>query len=126
MNTFGKRIKSLRQKKGLTQVELGKILNVTDLAVTKWESDASLPNTITLIKIADYFNVSIDYLLCRTDIHKEKVYKLDIDSNNINVEIHKNYPYNLSPEEVEILINQLKDVGFDIDKLIKNIKESNK
>ena len=126
MNTFGKRIKSLRQKKGLTQVELGKILNVTDLAVTKWESDASLPNTITLIKIADYFNVSIDYLLCRTDIHKEKVYKLDIDSNNINVEIHKNYPYNLSPEEVEILINQIKDVGFDIDKLIKNIKESNK
>ena len=126
MNTFGKRIKSLRQKKGLTQVELGKILNVTDLAVTKWESDASLPNTITLIKIADYFNVSIDYLLCRTDIHKEKVYKLDIDSNNINVEIHKNYPYNLSPEEVEILINQIKDVGFDIDKLIKNIKESSK
>ncbi len=126
MNTFGKRIKSLRQKMGLTQVELGKMLNVTDLAVTKWESDASLPNTITLIKIADYFNVSIDYLLCRTDIHKEKVYKLDIDSNNINVEIHKNYPYNLSPEEVEILINQLKDVGFDIDKLIKNIKESNK
>lgn len=72
MNTFGKRIKNLRQKIGITQVELGKMLNVTDLAVTKWESDASLPNTITLIKIADYFNVSIDYLLCRRYNHKEK------------------------------------------------------
>ncbi|WP_286905872.1 helix-turn-helix domain-containing protein [Clostridium sp. UBA1652] len=119
MNTFGKRIKSLRQKKGLTQVELGKILNVTDLAVTKWESDASLPNTITLIKIADYFNVSIDYLLCRKYISY-------ISSGNNVVKIHEKYPYNLSPEDVERLINQIKDVGFDIDKLIKNIKESNK
>ncbi|WP_326513774.1 helix-turn-helix transcriptional regulator [Clostridium intestinale] len=119
MNTFGKRIKSLRQKMGLTQVELGKILNVTDLAVTKWESDAILPNTITLIKIADYFNVSIDYLLCRKYISY-------ISSGNNVVKIHEKYPYNLSPEDVERLINYLRDIGFDIDRLIKKIKESSK
>lgn len=126
MNSFGKRLKNLRKEKGLTQVELGKVFNITNVAVTKWESDDRFPDKTTLIKIADYFNVSIDYLLCRTDIHKEKVYKLDIDSNNINVEIHKKYPYNLSPEDVERLINHLRDIGFDIDKLIKNIKESSK
>lgn len=119
MNTFGKRIKNLRQKMGLTQVELGKMFNVTNVAVTKWESDDRFPDKTTLIKIADYFNVSIDYLLCRKYISY-------ISSGNNVVKIHEKYPYNLSPEDVERLINYLRDIGFDIDRLIKKIKESSK
>lgn len=126
MNSFGKRLKHLRQEKGLTQVELGKVFNVTNVAVTKWESDDRFPDKIILIKIADYFNVSLDYLLCRTDNPDAKVYNTTIDGDNIDVEIHKDYPHDLSPEEVEVLINQLKTVGFDVDKLIKNAKESKK
>ena len=126
MNSFGKRLKHLRQEKGLTQVELGKAFNVTNVAVTKWESDDRFPDKSILIKIADYFDVSTDYLLCRTDNPDAKVYNANIDDDTIEVEIHKDYPHDLSPEEVELLINQLKTVGFDVDKLIKNVKESKK
>ena len=126
MNSFGKRLKYLRQEKRLTQAELGKVFNVTNVGVAKWESDDRFPDKGILIKIADYFNVSTDYLLCRTDNPEAKVYNAIIDGDNIDLKINKNYPHDLSPKEVEILISQLKAVGFDVEKLIKNVKESKK
>lgn len=126
MNSFGKRLKYLRQEKGLTQVELGKVFNVTNVGVAKWESDDRFPDKSILVKIADYFDVSTDYLLCRTDNPEAKVYSSIINGDTIDLEIKKNYPHDLSTNEVESLIKQLKDVVFDVEKLIKNIKESKK
>lgn len=59
-------IKLLRTQKGLNQVELAKALCVTKQCVSNWENDNVLPSIEMLIKIAEYFDVSTDYLLGRT------------------------------------------------------------
>ena len=59
-------IKLLRIQKGLNQVELAKALSVTKQCVSNWENDNVLPSVEMLIKIADYFGVTTDFLLGRT------------------------------------------------------------
>jgi transcriptional regulator with XRE-family HTH domain len=63
----GKRIKILRETKGLSQKELGTIVNKGDSTVRMWELGNSEPDNSTLIILANYFNVSVDYLLGRSD-----------------------------------------------------------
>lgn len=65
--SFGKKLKQLRQGKKITQMDLAKILEVDNTTISKWESDIYEPEMTAIKKIADYFNVSIDYLLGRTD-----------------------------------------------------------
>lgn len=68
------RLRELRKEKGLTQMELAKQLNVSDRSVGFYETGERDPDTDTLRKLSDFFDVSIDYLLCRSDIRKtEKV-----------------------------------------------------
>ena len=59
------KIKELRLGHGLNQVELGKKLSVTKQTISNWENDNIQPSIDMLIKIADYFSVSTDYLLER-------------------------------------------------------------
>lgn len=62
-----KRIRSLREDKDITQTEMGKILFCSQRVYSNYErGDIDIP-TQTLIKIADYHNVSVDYILERTD-----------------------------------------------------------
>lgn len=63
MKTTGKIIADLRKEKGMSQEELADVLFVTRQAISKWESDAGSPGIDNLQRIADYFGVSIDYLL---------------------------------------------------------------
>ena len=65
MGDFNKILKSLRISKGLTQDELSKILKVSRSTVGMYEKGDREPDYETLEYIADYFNVSIDYLLGR-------------------------------------------------------------
>lgn len=64
---LGERIRNLRKEWKLTQEELGKKINVTKVSISGYENGNRSPDTETLQKIADFFNVSTDYLLCRTD-----------------------------------------------------------
>ena len=58
------RIKELRKVFGVSQVELAKALNVSKQCVSNWENDNVLPSIEMLVKLAEYFNVTTDYLLC--------------------------------------------------------------
>lgn len=58
------RIKELRVAHSLTQVELAANLNVTKQCISNWENNNIQPSVDMLIKIAKYFSVSTDYLLC--------------------------------------------------------------
>lgn len=60
---FGERLKRLRKEHDLKQEDLGKLLNVTPNSISNWENGVSEPNYETVIKIAEYFNTSTDYLL---------------------------------------------------------------
>ncbi len=64
---FSGRLKSLRNKKGLSQAELAKLLFVSQQTVAKWETDKSTPNPETIKKISNILNVSTDYLLGNED-----------------------------------------------------------
>ena len=69
--TFGKILKMIREEKQLNQESLAKVFNVDRSTLGKWESDSSRPDYFKLSKIADYFNVSTDYLLGRTNTTNE-------------------------------------------------------
>ena len=57
------RIREARTKKGLTQQDLAKILNVKQNTISNWESERSTPNKDSLLKMAEVLEVSVDYLL---------------------------------------------------------------
>ena len=76
---FGDRLKELREEKEFTQEELGKFLNVSRQTISGYESGSIEPSIANLVKITDIFNISLDYLLCRT---KERY--------NLNLEDKKN------------------------------------
>ena len=70
-NSFPKRLKELRISKGLKQTDLAEILDMSTRGYQYYESSSESsfrePNFYNLTKIADYFDVSVDYLLGRTD-----------------------------------------------------------
>ena len=58
-----KNISTLRQKAGMTQLELAEKLNYSDKAISKWEHGDSLPDITVLAELADLFGVSLDLLV---------------------------------------------------------------
>ena len=71
--SFGKRLKSLRDEYHVYQKQLADYLNVSLGTISGYEKDQNLPDASTLRQLADFFNVSCDYLLERTR------YKQDTD-----------------------------------------------
>ena len=67
MLPLNENIKKLRIARGFNQVEFAKILCVTKQCVSNWENDNVVPSIDMLCKIADFFEVSTDYLLGRSD-----------------------------------------------------------
>lgn len=65
MSDFGKILKSLRENAGMTQKELARTLCVSKSAISGYEQGTRIPSSVTLIKIADVFHVSADYLCGR-------------------------------------------------------------
>ena len=61
------RLKELRKSKGITQIALQMQTGIEQALISKFESGERTPPTETLIILADFYNVSIDYILCRTD-----------------------------------------------------------
>lgn len=64
----GNRIKLLREEKKIRQDELAKVLSISPSAVGMYERDEREPNDEITLKLAEYFGVSTDYLLGKSDI----------------------------------------------------------
>lgn len=64
---LNERIKELRNSRKMTQVELAKALGLTKQCISNWENDNVLPSVDMLCKLADFFSVTTDYLLCREE-----------------------------------------------------------
>ena len=67
MKNFSERIKELRKEKGLSQEGVGNIIGVTRYAVYSYEKGRAYPEMKSLVALAEYFDVSMDYLAGRTD-----------------------------------------------------------
>lgn len=69
---LGNRIKSLREAKGLKQEELAQKVSVSPSAIGMYETNKREPNNEIILKLAEFFNVSTDYLLGKSDIRNPK------------------------------------------------------
>lgn len=65
--SFRERLRRLRVEKDLTQAELAKVFGVAPTTIASWEQGRSRPDIEEIALIANYFDVSVDYLLCLTD-----------------------------------------------------------
>ena len=73
---FGDKLKELRKARNITQQELASILNVTKPTISNWENNKGCADGEILIQLANYFNVSSDYLLGLTKEDLDKVERL--------------------------------------------------
>lgn len=64
---LGNNIKELRKAKRMTQKELADTLHVSQQTVGSWETERAIPGADTLAQLADYFGVTTDYLLGRSE-----------------------------------------------------------
>lgn len=78
------RLKELRKKNGITQIDFAKAFNISTGTIGNWETGAREPDTQTLLKIANYFGVTVDYLLGESDT-PDKPSKTTVDESDIKV-----------------------------------------
>ena len=88
------RLKELRKEKGISQEQLARNLGINQTAVSQWETGRTLPSADLIYKMAEYFNVSTDYLLGRTP------YKRPTDNPNL-VWGYGTLDRELTPDELE-------------------------
>lgn len=67
-NVFGERLKELRRDRKIGQVELSKYLGLSKGIISLWENGLREPSMSSLISLAQFFNVSIDYLVGIKDL----------------------------------------------------------
>ena len=91
-------LKQIRNNKKLLQTKVAMALNTTQESISSYETGRIFPSPDMLIKLADYYNTSIDYLLCRT--------KYDLPINDIK-------PSNISDTDFMLLnkINKLSTIN---------------
>lgn len=105
-----KRLKEIRKERKITAKQLAKVLNVSESTISLYENGKREPDLKTLLNIAEYFNVSVDYLIGKTD-EKEKLIK-DIGTISIRGRDGSVIESELSDSQLETfkkLLNYISD-----------------
>ncbi|MCI8640320.1 MAG: helix-turn-helix transcriptional regulator [Clostridia bacterium] len=102
--TFGERLKMLRKDFNISQDDLGKKIGVARTSIANYETNRNYPTSEVLEKLSDVFNVSIDYLLCKTDIRS-----YDKDNQEFRFAYHKEME-GLTEEEVADALRFYKEM----------------
>lgn len=116
---------NLRKSMGMSQLELAKILGVSQQTVSKYENGIREPDNKTLVKLSEIFNVSTDYLLGKTDIKnaEDKI----TDALTDDPELLEFWDKLKEREDLQLLFKQTKDIppkGIQqIIRIIKAIEE---
>lgn len=106
MKTLGEKIRALREERDMTGRELAKVLSVSPSTLSQYESNTRIPSDDVKIKICDYFNVSVDYLLGRADKPSSPEVNDDDDIRieDLNFAFFDGMPNDLSEEEQKQII----------------------
>lgn len=92
---FGDKIKHLREEKRITRKELSIALNITYSSLSKYETNVRFPDKDTLKVISEYFNVSIDYLLGKSDKRQnDEISTVEIVKANHFIQVPEELIYN--------------------------------
>lgn len=110
---IGNKIKTLREKKGLTQLELSKDLNVVRQTVAQWENQERDLKTGAIISLAKYFNVSADYLLGLTENTSTNISEIGISNKT-----------GFSTSTVENILDLPIKLKIILDKIINELLKS--
>lgn len=103
MNKFCERLKSARNKCGISQKKLAEKLFVSQQTIAKWETDKATPNPEAITKIADLLNVSLDYLLGREPINAEPfAYE---NTSTLKIPIYGYIPAGIPIEAIEDILD---------------------
>lgn len=73
MPSIGERLAELRRQKGLSQAELARLLNLGQSTIAMYEKNRRAPDYHQLVRLADFFGVSVDYLLGREEEDKKEI-----------------------------------------------------
>ncbi|WP_416730263.1 helix-turn-helix domain-containing protein [Fictibacillus sp. JL2B1089] len=117
---LGERLSNLRKNKGLSQYELADRLGFSRGKLANYEQGSRQPDYDTLQKIADYFEVSTDYLLGREDL-TQKNEKKEIENENLfffDLE-------GLSEEDIEAVRKHIESLRLMAKQYNKNFKKDN-
>lgn len=120
---FSQRLKELRKEKNLTQVELGSMLNYGYTAIANYENGRNHPSLKDIIRIANIFDVSVDYLIGNSDVRymgrKNLWYKKiikQLKEKNISI---KNVDYFF----MELLYYQAKKISTEKNSMTYNVDQ---
>lgn len=111
MTIFNERLKQLRKERNLTQYDLVELLGFSRGQIGNYEQGTREPNLNTLLKISDFFNVSVDYLLGKTDRinNKKDVKRVDKEILDLLQGISKNIEeLKKGQEELKEEVKELK------------------
>ena len=101
VSMFSKRLRILRENIDINQEKLGKILGLSTSTIGMYEQGRRQPDNETLLKLSDFFDVSVDYLLGKTEI--------------------KNYNKPYDSELEKLLFNQTKKLNSNEKEAVLNI-----
>ncbi len=122
--SLGKKLKSLRKERNISQEKLAKFLDVSFQAVSKWENSSTYPDIELLPEIARFFGITVDELLQAEQIDEKKLYE---EYEARAAEIYRNgditmtlpiwqEAYHKLPNNIEVK-EMLMSIYFDIDKI---------
>lgn len=125
LQEFGIRLEDLRTERGLTREEMANMLNISYSAYTNYENAKREPNFETIVKLADFFQVSVDYLLGRVYFKDNEYYKQFIqtqqilENENALKESYKNIYENMVKAFKNLTIKERFNMMHSIDLVIK-------
>jgi Predicted transcriptional regulators len=120
VDKLNERIKSERIRIGILQQDLANMLKVSKQTVSHWETGQRTPDALTISELASVFNVTTDYLLCRTDNPNVISYSNTIDALAPELKVLLENAKGLPKDTVNSINNILNNLNKDY-KLLKSI-----
>lgn len=113
--TFQQRLIELRKEKQLNQRELAKEINISQVAICRWEQGINLPNIDILYRLCKFFDVSADYLIGLTEDETPHWQEEPIAVSKANTELYayaargqKSGTVSLTDEQANALLDELQ------------------
>jgi transcriptional regulator with XRE-family HTH domain len=89
LKIVAERIRSLRESAKLSQVKMGEVVGAKQSSINRYEQDQTSPSYEILVRYADFFDVSLDYILGRTDDPQGKLYECKTKFEESDPEMEK-------------------------------------
>ena len=114
MDTLGKRLKKLRDENGFTLEYVATRLDTTKTSIARYEKDEREPKSEMLTALADFYNVSTDFLLVRTNKRNLHIEKPTLDPSIKTIAAHRiNINENLPDSAIEKINEYIRLVELD-------------